>query len=121
MIFPDGSAQGNPGPTGYGVVIKSPGHHNSPVKLAKAITFCDTSYEGEIEAIKLGTGYAFHNIGQANSLFIYTDSQSAIKAIMAQSREPYHNETKAKIRDTLIQISSLVECIKLIYCPAHKT
>ena len=38
MIFTDGSAQGNPGPTGSGVVIKNPGQHNSPVKLAKAIT-----------------------------------------------------------------------------------
>ena len=38
MIFTDGSAQGNPGPTGSGVVIKNPGLHNSPVKLAKAIT-----------------------------------------------------------------------------------
>ena len=120
MIFTDGSAQSNPGPTGSGVVIKNPGQHNSPVKLAKAITSWGSSYEGEIEAIKLGTDYAFQNIGQANSLFVYTDSQSAINAIMAQSRESYHNETITKIRDNLTQISSLVEHIKLIYCLAHK-
>ena len=94
--------------------------HNLPIKLAKAITSCGTSYEGEIEVIKLGTGYTFQNIGQVNSLFIYTDSQSAIKTIMAQCRESYHNETITKIRDNLIQISSPVELIKLIYCPAHK-
>ena len=120
MIFTDSSAQGNPSSTGSGVVIKNPGHHNSPVKVAKAITSCGTSYEGEIEAIKLGTDNAFQNIGQANSLFIYTNSQSAIKAIMAQSRESYHNETKTKIRGSLIQTSSLVEHIKLIYSPTHK-
>ena len=57
-------------------MIKNPGQHNSPVKLAKAITSWGSSYEGEIEAIKLGTDYAFQNIG----LFVYTDSQSAIKA-----------------------------------------
>ena len=68
MIFSDGSAQGNPGPTGSGVVIKNPGHHSLPIKLVKAITSCGTSYEGEIEATKLGTDYAFQNIGQANSL-----------------------------------------------------
>ena len=28
MIFTDGSAQGNPGPTGSDVVIKNPGHHS---------------------------------------------------------------------------------------------
>ena len=40
---------------------------------------------------------------------------------MAQSRESYHNETITKIRDNLIHISSLVERIKLIYCPVHKS
>ena len=120
MIFFDSSAQGNPGPAGSGVVIKNPVQHNSPVKLVKAITSCGTSYEGEIEAYKLGTDYDFQNIVQANSLFIYADSQSTIKAIIAESRESYHNETITKIRDNLIQISSLVEHIKLIYCPAHK-
>ena len=120
IIFTDSSAQGNSGPTGSGVVIKNPGTHSPPIKLAKTITSCGTSYEGEIEAIKLGTDYAFQNIGQANGLFIYTDSQSAVKAIMTQSRESHHNETITKIRDNLIQMSSLVEHIKLIYWPTHK-
>ena len=44
MIFTESSAQGNPGPTWPGVVIKSPAHHSSPIKLAKAITSCGTSY-----------------------------------------------------------------------------
>ena len=39
---------------------------------------------------------------------------------MAEARESYHNEMITKIRDNLIQISSLVEYIKLIYCPVHK-
>ena len=51
-------------------MIKNPGHYSSLNKLAKAVISCGTSYEGEIEAIKLGTDYAFQNIGQANSLFI---------------------------------------------------
>ena len=113
-ILTDGSAQGNPG---SGVIIKFPGHHSLQVKLAKAITSCGTSYEGEIKAIKSDTGYVFQNIGQANSLYIFTDSQSAMKTIMAQSRESYHNETIT--RDNLMQISSVVEHIKLIYCPAQ--
>ena len=39
---------------------------------------------------------------------------------MVQSREFYHDETITKIRDNLMQISSLVEHIKLIDCLAHK-
>ena len=87
MIFTDGSAQGNPGPARSGVLINKSGYHSLPIKLAKAITSCDINYEGEIEAIKLGRDHAFKNIGKVNSLFIYIDAQSAIKAIMAQSRD----------------------------------
>ena len=76
MIFTDSSAQGNPRPTRSGVEIKNPGHHSLSIKLAKAITSCGTSYEGEIEAIELGTDHAFENIGQGNSVFICSDFQS---------------------------------------------
>ena len=76
MVSTDGSAQGNLGTTRSGVVIKNPGQHSLPLELAQAITPCGTSYEGEIEAIKLVTDHAFENIGEANSLFIYADSQS---------------------------------------------
>ena len=62
MIFTDGASQGNPNLTGSGVVIKNPGHHSSPIKLAKAIISCGTSYESEIEAIKLCTDYAFQKL-----------------------------------------------------------
>ena len=53
MILTDGSAQGNPGPTKSVVVIKNPGHYSSPIKFAKGISFYGTSYDGEIEAIKI--------------------------------------------------------------------
>ena len=39
---------------------------------------------------------------------------------MVQSRESYHNETITKIRDIIIQISSLLEHIKLIYYPPYQ-
>ena len=58
MILTDRSAQGNPAPTWSGVLIKNPGHHCLPIKLAKATTSCGTIYKGEMEAIKLGTDYA---------------------------------------------------------------
>ena len=58
-IFTDGSAQDNFGPTGSGLVNKNSGHHSLSIKHAKNITSCGTSYEGEIEAIKLVTDHAF--------------------------------------------------------------
>ena len=53
IIFTDGSALSNPGPAGAGVVIKNKVPKSTPVKLAKAVKQMSTSYEGEIEAIKL--------------------------------------------------------------------
>ena len=49
----DGSAQGNPGPVGSGIVIKKQGLQSSPIKLAKTVTPHGSSYAGELEAIKL--------------------------------------------------------------------
>ena len=58
-IFTDGSVQDNSGPTGSGLVNKNSGYHSVSIKHAKTITSCGTSYEGEIEAIKLVTDHAF--------------------------------------------------------------
>ena len=56
VVFTDGSAQGNSGPVGGGIVIKEQSLQSSLIKLAKAII---TPYgsEGEFEAIRLGTDF----------------------------------------------------------------
>ena len=37
IVFTDGSAQSNPGPTGSGVIIKKQGRNSTPIKIAKAV------------------------------------------------------------------------------------
>ena len=57
LIFTDGSATTNPGPTGAGTVIRENGLTSLPIKLAKAVTSyissyikaVTTSYEGELK------------------------------------------------------------------------
>ena len=57
LIFTDGSATTNPGPTGAGTVIRANGLTSLPIKLAKAVTSyissyikaVTTSYEGELK------------------------------------------------------------------------
>ena len=44
MIFTDGSALGNPGPTGSGVAIKKNGPKSTEIKIAHAVTKMGTSY-----------------------------------------------------------------------------
>ena len=54
----------------------------------------------------------------ARNLFIYSDSQSAIH--MGQNKESYHKITIRGIRSSLIELSTCVDKIKMIYCPTHK-
>ena len=61
---------------------------------AKPITSSGTDCEGELEAIKLATDYALSNLSQTDKLYRYMDPQLAVKAIMAQSRESYHEKEK---------------------------
>ena len=112
IIFTDGSALSNPGPVGAGVVIKNKGPKSTLVKLAKAVKQMGTSYQGEIEAIKLAVEYANEN-------------QAAILSITSQDSKKYHNSMIRQIRENILDILKYfeylekVDNIKIIYCPAH--
>ena len=95
-IFTDGSATTNPGPTGAGTVIRENGLTSLPIKLAKAVTSyissyikaVTTSYEGELEAIKISTEFVKENIsGKTENIHIFVDCKSAIHVITKQSNE----------------------------------
>ena len=59
-----------------------------------------SSYEGELEAIKIETEYARDNISPSNNgLHIFSDCQSAILTAISQNRENYHNSTVRAIRE----------------------
>ena len=68
IVFTDGSAQSNPGPTGSGVIIKKQGQNSTPIKIAKAVKYMGSSYEGELEATKIATEYAPDNISPSNDI-----------------------------------------------------
>ena len=88
IFFTDRSAQSNPGPTGSGVIIKKQGQNSTPIKIAKAVKYMGSSYEGELEAVQIATEYARDNISPSNdSLHIFSDCQSAISAVTSQNRE----------------------------------
>ena len=114
LIFTDETAQDNPGLT-----RSKQGLKNVPIKKVKTISSRGASFEGELEAIYMGTEYAKDNPSSSNNnCHIYTDSQAAIKAIIGQSRESYHNTIN--IRENLMNICQTVDETKLVYCPAHK-
>ena len=74
LIFTHGSAINNPGPTGFGAVIRKNEPTSLPNKLVKAVTSSGTSYEGELEAIKIGTKCAKENISDGTeNIHIFAD------------------------------------------------
>ena len=119
--FTDGSTPSHTGPTGSRVIIKKQGVNSTPMKIAKTVKSMGSSYEEELEAIKIVTEYARDNISPSNdSLHIYSDSQSAKLAVTFQKRENYHNSSIRAIRENLMDISAKVQNIPLVYFPAHQ-
>ena len=115
IIFTEGSALPNPGPVGAGAVIKTKGPKNALVKLARAIKQVSTSYEGEIETIKLAVEYANENIISAHdNLHIYSDSQAATLSKTSQNNKKYHNSMIWQIRENIMDIGEKVDNMKII-------
>ena len=111
LIFTDISATINPGPTGARAVIRKNGPTSLPIQLAKAVTSSGTSYEGDLEAIKIST--EFENISdETENIHIFVDCKSAIYTITQQSNENYHHLAISSIRENLFGISTKVKSIK---------
>ena len=81
-----------------------------------------SSYEEELEAIKLATEYARDNLSSSNDSFhIFSDCQSAILAVTSQNRENNHNSTVRAIHEKLMDISPKAQNIISVYCLAHQS
>ena len=121
IFFTDGSAISNPGAIGAGLVVHKNGFNQRPVKKSTTISSHGYSFEAEITAINIATKYAIENLDKENDkIFFYTDSQSAISAIISQSLKHHHDKQIATIRTNLQELSPKVESINIIYSPAHK-
>ena len=101
LIFTDGFAQINPGPTGSAAVVKKQGLKSAPIKKVKAISSRDTSFEGELEAIYMGTEYAKDTPSSApnNNLHIWVHrlTSSNKSYYRAKLRKLHHKENLMNI------------------------
>ena len=81
LVFTDGSADPNPGPTGAGAVIYIDGLLSEPILINKAVSSNSSSYAGEIEAIELALEFLAKCTRLISKISIFTDCQSALVAI----------------------------------------
>jgi len=84
-IFTDGSALGNPGPGGYGVILRS-GRHYKEISAGYKLT---TNNRMELLAVIIGLE-ALKKAG--TEVFVYSDSTYVVKAV----EEGWLNNWKAK-------------------------
>ena len=80
LLFTDGSALGNPGPTGAGAVAYVDGYKCSPVLLKKGVSPLSNNYTGELVGIQIGLEFLSElDYVQNRSIHILTVCQPAIK------------------------------------------
>ena len=89
IVFTDGSALSNPGPTGAGAVVYLEGYQSSPVLLKKGVSPVGNNFTGELVGIQIAVEFLAEYDGNdavhGRNIHIFTDCQAAITAA-------FHNE-----------------------------
>ena len=118
-VFTDGSALGNPGPTGAGAVIYLNGLQSDPIGIKKGI--CSNDFLGEIVGIEL----AFKDLcdeakirNRDNHLFV--DCQSAIDSAFGISIPNYKVDIILNIRRLTSQLENDNNNLKIHWIPGRK-
>ena len=82
LVYTDGSALGNPGPTGAGAAIYLNGALQDPITACRPISSCSTSYHGELQAIDLAITELLEVLPPINRpIHLLSDCQSALKVV----------------------------------------
>ena len=121
VIFTDGSAFGNPGPTGAGGVVYLDGYEAAPVLLKKGVSPWGNNFTGELVGIQISLEF-IAEVSQVEDrdIHIFTDCQGAIISA-------FHNQIPknkigiiTSIKESIQQISEKGNRIHVHWVPGHK-
>ena len=121
VIFTDGSAFGNPGPTGAGGVVYLDGYEAAPVLLKKGVSPWGNNFTGELVGIQISLEF-IAEVSQVEDrdIHIFTDLQGAIISA-------FHNQIPknkigiiTSIKESIQQISEKGNRIHVHWVPGHK-
>ena len=121
VAFTDGSAAGNPGPTGAGAVILTEGLTQPPIKLSKAVSPSRCNVHGELVAIELAATYVNkHTKPHQKELQIFTDCKPAIQSTTSLAPPCSYHETVSRIRKQIELLQSKRQIsVSFYWTPAH--
>ena len=110
VTFMDGSALGNPGPTGAGAVVYLNGYQSSPILLKKGVSPLSNNYTGELVGIQIALEFmiGLEEKLKDTKINVFTDCQPAIKAA-------FNGGIPSGKVDIILQIKECVNCV-LIAC-----
>ena len=121
LLFTDGSALGNPGPTGAGAVAYVDGYKCSPVLLKKGVSPLSNNYTGELVGIQIGLEFLSElDYVQNRAIHILTDCQPAIKTAFGNQLPKNKIDIVFDIKNSLGKIQERNNKIIVHWVPGHK-
>ena len=99
LVYTDGSALGNPGPTGAGAAIYLNGALQDPITACRPVSSCSTSYHGELQAIDLAITELLAISPPINRpVHLLSDCQSALKVVASPTIPADHTRLHHNIQ-----------------------
>ena len=123
LVFTDGSALGNPGPTGAGAVVYLDGYQSVPVLLKKSVSPMSNNYTGELVGIQIALEFLSeidHSDLVDRSIHLFTDCQPAIITAFDKKTPTSKIEIVTKIKECCSHLYFKGNSINVHWVPGHQ-
>ena len=124
VAFTNGSALGNPGPTGVGAVVYLKGYNSSPLLLKKGVSPLSNNYTGELVGILIALKFMVSLDDQIQlkdrKIHFFTDCQPAIIAAFNSSIPSGKVDIILQIKECVTKLSDRGNIILVHWVPGHR-
>ena len=121
IIFTDGSALNNPGPTGAGGVVYMDGYNSTPVLLKMGVSPHSNNCTGELVGIQISLQFLaeVENL-RGRNIHFFTDCQAAILTAFHSQLPMTKLEITVDIKQLISEIMEIDNMIHVHWVPGHK-
>ncbi|XP_078576468.1 uncharacterized protein LOC144862076 [Branchiostoma floridae x Branchiostoma japonicum] len=119
VIFTDGSALGNPGPTGCAAVVYEKWGTTEPFAVRKPVASKSNNYEGELEGLHLAIDTINRRPTTPNKILLLCDCKAAIETVTGVQQVEAYNSLINTLRSKLSTLKSKGYTIQITWCPGH--